>query len=70
MPFNFLLSINTKPLNQKYCIKYLQQGVRIDSNLPPVVQTVDSAIHRINRYPMDNSAETIALPLDSDLSGG
>ena len=39
--------------------------------LAPVVQTLDSAIHRIKIYPVDNA---IGLPntyrLDSDLSGG
>jgi len=36
----------------------------------PVVQKVDSTIHRINHYPLDNAigfANT--YPLDSDLSG-
>ena len=32
----------------------------------PVVQTMDSAIRRINHYPVDNST----YPLDGDLSGG
>ena len=39
--------------------------------LAPVVQTLDSTIHRIKVYPMDNA---IGFPntylLDSDLSGG
>ena len=39
--------------------------------LAPVVQKVDSAIHRINLYPVDSA---IGFPnsyaLDSDLSGG
>ena len=39
--------------------------------LTPVVQTLDSAIHRINHYPADS---VIGFPntyrLDSDLSGG
>ena len=33
--------------------------------LVPVVQTLDSAIHRINLYPVGNTYR-----LDSDLSGG
>ena len=40
-------------------------------HLAPVVQRVDNAIHRINRYPVDSVvcfANT--YPLDSDLSGG
>ena len=36
------------------------------SNLAPVVQTLDSAIHWINHYPLDNSIGFA----DSDLSGG
>ena len=42
-----------------------------NSDLAPVVQTLDSTIHRIKIYPVDNA---IGLPntyqLDSDLSGG
>ena len=42
------------------------------SNLQaPVVQTLDSAIHWLNHYPLDNSIGfTSVYPLDSDLSGG
>ena len=37
----------------------------------PVVQTMDSAIRRINHYPLDNSIGFASVyPLDSDLSGG
>ena len=37
----------------------------------PVVQTLDSSIHRINHYPLDNSIGFASVyPLDSDLSGG
>ena len=36
----------------------------------PVVQTNDSAIRRINYYPLDNSIGFASVyPLDSDLSG-
>ena len=36
-----------------------------------VVRRVDSAIHRINHYPLDNSIGSASVyPLDSDLSGG
>ena len=35
----------------------------------PVVQTLDSAIHWINDYPLDNSIGFASVyPLDSDLS--
>ena len=37
--------------------------------LASVVQTMDSAVHRINHYPADNSIGFV-YPLDSDLSGG
>ena len=40
-------------------------------SLAPVVQTLDSAIHWINHYPLDNSIGFARVyPLDSDLSGG
>jgi len=36
-----------------------------------VVQTLDSAIHRIKIYPLDSAIGfTNTYPLDSDLSGG
>ena len=39
--------------------------------LAPVVQTLDSAIHWINHYPLDNSIGFASVyPLDSDLPGG
>ena len=39
--------------------------------LAPVVQTLDSTIHWINHYPLDNSIGFASVyPLDSDLSGG
>ena len=37
----------------------------------PVVQKVDSSIHRINHYPVENTIGFVnAYSLDSDLSGG
>ena len=40
-------------------------------DLAPVVQTLHSAIHWINHYPLDNSIGFASVyPLDSDLSGG
>ena len=37
----------------------------------PVVQTLDSAIHRINHYPADSVIDfRNTYPLESDLSGG
>ena len=40
-------------------------------HLAPVVQTLDSAIQRINHYPADSVIDFCnTYPLDSDLSGG
>ena len=41
------------------------------NQLAPVVQKLDSVIHRINLYPLDNAIGfPNTYPLDSDLSGG
>ena len=41
------------------------------THLAPVVQTSDSAIHRINHYPADSVIDfRNTYPLDSDLSVG
>ena len=41
------------------------------THLAPVVQTLDSAIHRIKIYPADNAIGfPDTYPLHSDLSGG
>ena len=41
------------------------------TNQARVVQTLDSAIHRINHYPADSVIDLRnTYPLDSDLSGG
>ena len=40
-------------------------------DLAPVVQTLDSTIHRINPYPMDKyHGNQLCYPLDSDLYSG
>ena len=42
----------------------------ISNHLAPVVQTLNSAIHRINHYPADKYyGNQLRYPLDSDLSG-
>ena len=47
--------------DKKYCSLLIVQA--------PVVQTLDSAIHWINHYPLDNSIDFASVyPLDSDLS--
>ena len=46
-------------------------ALNFDKSQAPVVQTMDSAVHRINHYPADNSIGFARVyPLDSDLSGG
>ena len=48
---------------------YYGSGIKTD--LAPVVQKADSAIHRINHYPADSVVCFVnTYPLDSDLSGG
>ena len=40
-------------------------------HLARVVQRMDNAIHRLNRYPVDSLVCFVnTYPLDSDLSGG
>ena len=50
----------------------LANGImRSPKHLAPVVQTLDSAIHWINQYPVDKYyGNQLRYPLDSDLSGG
>ena len=46
-------------------------GARVLKVQAPVVEKVNSAIHRINHYPVDSTVGfAYAYPLDSDLSGG
>ena len=41
------------------------------TDLAPVVQKVDNAIHRINHYPLDSAkGSSNTYPLESDLSSG
>ena len=43
----------------------------LEHHQAPVVQRMDNAIHRINRYPVDKCwRKKLRYPLDSDLSGG
>ena len=59
-------TINTLLL--PYFISHYSSAFTI--NQAPVVQTVDSAIRRINRYPLDSAIGfPNTYPLDSDLSG-
>ena len=45
--------------------------IHLFNNQAAVVQTLDSAIHRIKIYPMDSAIGfPNTYPLDSDLSGG
>ena len=45
----------------------VEGNMRANEDLAPVVQKVDSAIHRINHYPVDNTVNFAnAYPLNSD----
>ena len=45
----------------------VEGNMRANEDLAPVVQKVDSAIHRINHYPVDNTVSFAnAYPLNSD----
>ena len=58
-----VLSVGTEKQGNFVCFVF--------NNQAPVVQKLDSAIHRINHYPVDNAIGVpITYPLDSDLSGG
>ena len=51
--------------------KVLKHNIIVSNFLAPVVQMLDSAIHRINHYPADSVIGfPNTYPLDSDLSGG
>ena len=51
------------------CVEKLESTRQNDLAL--VVQTVDSAIYRINYYPAGYTKDFVNIyPLDSDLSGG
>ena len=60
--------------SQSYNLSYMKQtllgnGYRIVQ--APVVKKVNSGIHRINQYTVDNTIGFVnTYPLDSDLSGG
>ena len=50
---------------------FKQRASLYDSHQPSVVQRLDSAIHRINLYPVDSTISfPITYPVDSDLSVG
>ena len=54
-----------------YPLGHLILSTSLFDHQAPVVQTMDSAIRRINHYPLDNSIDFASVyPLDSDLSGG
>ena len=45
--------------------------MKINEEQAPVVQTLDSAFHRINHYPAESVIDfPNTYPLSSDLSGG
>jgi len=58
--------------NQVYIfIEWVKLHVSKTASQGPVVQKLDSAIHRISLYPVDNAIGfPNTYPMDSDLSGG
>ena len=58
----------TRKGNGKERIEYRQEPIKFDVLQAAVVQTLDSAIHRIKIYPMDSAVGfPNTYPLDSDL---
>ena len=56
--------------NKPWITKGLQKSIKV-RNQAPVVQTMDSAVHRINHYPADKHKQNqLSYPVDSDLSSG
>ena len=67
-----MLSIKGNIAFSKSQLVLYQESIDFQTKmLAPVVQKLDSAIHRINLYPVDNAIGfPNTYPLDSDLSGG
>ena len=58
--------VTTRQFKESYALVKFLDG----NGLAPVVQTLDSAIQRINHYPADSVIDfRNTYPLDSDLSG-
>ena len=56
---------------QRVCILQKPMHNHRAQALAPVVQTMDSAIHRINHYrPNKHKQNHLSYPVNSDLSGG
>ena len=72
----FHCGTNCLVLTVKSKLEYTVTGIHIYFfvrvvSLAPVVQTLDSTIHRIKNYPADKYyGNQLRYPLDSDLSGG
>ena len=53
-----------------FVLGFAKSEKKKDNEQAPVVQKLDSAIHRINLYPVDNALGfPNTYPLDNDLSG-
>ena len=64
--------VNNKPRDLPSALFFLKKktGRLSFHSQTSVVQKVNSAIHRINHYPVDNTVGfSNAYPVDSDLSG-
>ena len=76
-PFSFLFAAVIDLLLGLLAVKKLLRERHRDgqfspcSSQVPIVQRLDNAIHRINRYPVDKCLQNKpSYPLDSDLSSG
>ena len=62
---------NKKEIGQSQFLKTSPWLFNYFEDQAPVVQKMDSAIHRINHYPVDKyQGNQLCYPLDSDLSDG
>ena len=69
--FDAFLDYSKCPDDNRHCYCFQSQHFRNLNFQAPIVQTLDSAIHWINHYPLDNSIGFASVyPLDSDLCGG
>ena len=69
--YGFFDTKETQNPKKDYFVMTRQAGGTQYINQAPVVQKLDSAIHRVNLYPVDNAIGfPNTYPLDSDLSGG
>ena len=66
-----LLYLHVLHLNIACGMHHRVRALYLEKHQAPVVQRLDSAVHRINHYPADSVVCFVnTYPLDSDLSSG